>query len=86
MVLTADIDRYQDAGATQQPRQGIWRMYKQLRQYPLSNDQILLLVLRFALNMSVRQIKEHMGWTSTATLYRRYNNAIKILKDHNYEG
>jgi hypothetical protein len=85
MLYTDDIDSFSFRMKTEPPA-GIWDTYKKLRKYGLNRDQIGILIRKFCLGMTSRQIMEAMGWTSHQTFYRRYRAALKDLKTRGFGG
>lgn len=64
---------------------GVWALFKTLRKYPLKRDQIGILVRKFGIGMSNRQILDSMGWTSHSMLYTRYRQAVATLKEYGFK-
>jgi hypothetical protein len=85
--FTNDIERYDTAADSEYapPTAGAWQLFRKMRGIGLANDQIQILLRKFLLGMTVRQIKEDMGWTSTETYYRRYREALSVLKTRGYK-
>lgn len=78
---TGDIDDFSLRAEKVKPRtEGVLAFYWQLRPFGLSRDQVLILIRKFHVGMSNRQILIEMGWNSHDTLNRRYNEALEILK------
>ncbi len=82
LIYTEDIDRFGGSGAT--PQDGAWAMFKTLRKYGIANDQIQILVRKFAYDMSHRQIMAELGWLSFKTFDRRYHEALAALKHRGF--
>lgn len=83
-VYAEDIDDYTVPFllSSYQPEQGVWEFFKLLRKLPLTNDQILILVCKFGLDMQVQQIVERMNWTSPSSYYFRYRKALEIVQKY----
>lgn len=62
------------------PAKGTFEVYKKLKKLGFSNEDILLILDRFYMNRSYRQILEDRGWTSYGTLYRRARELQQQLK------
>lgn len=76
-IATSDIEEF----PAPEPESGvIWQMFRRLRKYPISNDQIGIILRKFVMNYSHRQILEDMGYTSHGTLAQRLKSAFAILK------
>jgi hypothetical protein len=82
-VYTNEIENF---GGEDVQRPGAWEMFKKLRRYGLNRDQVGILIRKFVYEMSNRQILEEMGWTSHSALYRRYREALTILKSKGFKG
>lgn len=87
LVYTNDIDEYSGAESTSKPAvEGCWRFYKKIRGMGLASDQVGILLRKFQLDMSLREIQQEMGFTSYGSLYRRYRDALDTLKREGFEG
>lgn len=86
-MYTDTIEEFGGEGnRTVDPTEGAWTFYKKAKKLGLKNDQILILIERFYLGRSFRQILDQYGWTSMDTLYRRYQKALALLKKRGFKG
>lgn len=81
-MLSDDIESY--GAPEREATSEVWDLFKKLRRYGLERDQISILLRRFVLDMTMRQICAEMGWTSMQTLYRRYRKALATLKKRGF--
>lgn len=80
-LYTSEIDDFSlTAHKAEENKEGPWALFKQIRGYGLADDQIAILVRKFGLDMALRDIQVDMGFTSYGSLYRRYKDALEILK------
>lgn len=79
-----DRDWIEKQSATLVPKPSLWEFFKGLRKYGLGNEQTLLLIYRFGLGMTLRQIHTACGWTSSRTLDRYYAEALRLLRKRGY--
>lgn len=84
VFYTDQIERY-PGEESKDPTTGSWDLYKKLRRTGLDNDQILILIDRFAVGSTFRQIMEARNYTSMQTLLRRFNKALEHLKRRGYD-
>lgn len=61
-------------------RTTVWLMFKSIRGYGLSNEEIGIILRKFAINMSEYQIQIDMGWTSRYLVRRFLKSGLKKLK------
>lgn len=95
--LAANIDDYSlKAHELEENHSSTWEVFKRLRKYKmprglkqskdlyLTNDQVLLLVMKYAVGLSQRQIMEGMGWTSFDTFNSRHKQALRVLRKRGF--
>jgi hypothetical protein len=89
-VWTREVDDIEDLTGDGIPTffntEGVWELFKKLRQVPgLSNTQIKLLIRRGALKQHFRLIMRELDLKSWDVMIRRYRKALETLRRHGIE-
>lgn len=86
-VTGIDLDTVQESNLEKaEAGEGAWELFKKLRKFGLDRDQVVILVRRFAYNMSIRSIANDMNYLSKSEVQRRLSDALATLKRRGFEG
>lgn len=80
VMFDEQIDQYGDAEKIFSNTQGVWRLFKVLRRFDLTNDQVRILVRKFGLGMGRPAILRELGWKSHRGYDKLVANAIRTIK------
>lgn len=80
-VKLSYVDWIDEKPGEKEPESGqVWALFKKLRAFGLQNDQVAILIRRFAYGMTFKQIYDEMHWVSMGTLHKRYKHAVDKIK------